>query len=256
MLLRSPTPGTSRERRAAHTPILAAPRAVVLIGDSGVGKSNLLSRFTRNEFNLESKSTIGVEFATKSIVAEGKTIKAQIWDTAGQERYAPPAARPSRRCAARRVPPPPRARHATTPRSPHLPSNPHDPDALAGTAPSRAPTIAARSARSSCTTSRSTRRLRTSSAGSRSCATTRSRTLLSCSWATSPICATCAPCPPRRPCRSPRFASARRAVPRTANLTESPRPCLPPPPPPRARTPTAGEQPRFHRDLGARRLGR
>ncbi|XP_008942549.1 PREDICTED: ras-related protein Rab-11A-like, partial [Merops nubicus] len=36
----------------------------VLIGDSGVGKSNLLSRFTRNEFNLESKSTIGVEFAT------------------------------------------------------------------------------------------------------------------------------------------------------------------------------------------------
>ena len=41
--------------------------AVVLIGDSGVGKSNLLSRFTRNEFNLESKSTIGVEFATRSI---------------------------------------------------------------------------------------------------------------------------------------------------------------------------------------------
>ena len=39
--------------------------AVVLIGDSGVGKSNLLSRFTRNEFNLESKSTIGVEFATR-----------------------------------------------------------------------------------------------------------------------------------------------------------------------------------------------
>mmetsp|Transcript_10649 Transcript_10649/g.22386 ORF Transcript_10649/g.22386 Transcript_10649/m.22386 type:complete len:220 (-) Transcript_10649:319-978(-) len=60
---------------------------VVLIGDSGVGKSNLLSRFTRNEFNLESKSTIGVEFATKSIKTEGKTIKAQIWDTAGQERY-------------------------------------------------------------------------------------------------------------------------------------------------------------------------
>lgn len=40
---------------------------MVLIGDSGVGKSNLLSRFTRNEFSLESKSTIGVEFATRSI---------------------------------------------------------------------------------------------------------------------------------------------------------------------------------------------
>ncbi|CAL9154841.1 unnamed protein product [Musa hybrid cultivar] len=60
---------------------------VVLIGDSGVGKSNLLSRFTRDEFSLESKSTIGVEFATRSIRVEDKVIKAQIWDTAGQERY-------------------------------------------------------------------------------------------------------------------------------------------------------------------------
>ncbi|KAI8551384.1 hypothetical protein RHMOL_Rhmol06G0181800 [Rhododendron molle] len=60
---------------------------LVLIGDSGVGKSNLLSRFTKNEFNLESKSTIGVEFATKSLKLDGKVIKAQIWDTAGQERY-------------------------------------------------------------------------------------------------------------------------------------------------------------------------
>jgi len=50
---------------------------IVLIGDSGVGKSNLLSRFTRNEFNLESKSTIGVEFATKSISVDGKTMKGE-----------------------------------------------------------------------------------------------------------------------------------------------------------------------------------
>ncbi|KAL8201492.1 hypothetical protein R6Q57_012831 [Mikania cordata] len=60
---------------------------LVLIGDSGVGKSNLLSRFTRNEFSLESKSTIGVEFATRSIRIDDKVVKAQIWDTAGQERY-------------------------------------------------------------------------------------------------------------------------------------------------------------------------
>ncbi|KAK1393338.1 Guanine nucleotide regulatory protein [Heracleum sosnowskyi] len=60
---------------------------IVLIGDSGVGKSNLLSRFTRNEFSLESKSTIGVEFATRSINVDDKVVKAQIWDTAGQERY-------------------------------------------------------------------------------------------------------------------------------------------------------------------------
>lgn len=72
--------GSSRNR---HADVLT----VVLIGDSGVGKSNLLSRFTRNEFNLDSKSTIGVEFATRSIQVDSKTIKAQIWDTAGQERY-------------------------------------------------------------------------------------------------------------------------------------------------------------------------
>lgn len=66
---------------------ISVSNAVVLIGDSGVGKSNLLSRFTRNEFNLDSKSTIGVEFATRSIQVDAKTIKAQIWDTAGQERY-------------------------------------------------------------------------------------------------------------------------------------------------------------------------
>lgn len=60
---------------------------IVLIGDSGVGKSNILSRFTRNEFCLESKSTIGVEFATRTLQVDGKTVKAQIWDTAGQERY-------------------------------------------------------------------------------------------------------------------------------------------------------------------------
>ncbi|CAF1123977.1 unnamed protein product [Rotaria sordida] len=60
---------------------------IVLTGDSGVGKSNLLSRFTRNEFSLESRSTIGVEFSTKDVQVDGKTIKVQIWDTAGQERF-------------------------------------------------------------------------------------------------------------------------------------------------------------------------
>ena len=59
----------------------------VLIGDSAVGKSNLLSRFVQDTFSLDAKSTIGVEFAAKTIETEGKRIKAQIWDTAGQERY-------------------------------------------------------------------------------------------------------------------------------------------------------------------------
>lgn len=60
----------------------------VMIGDSAVGKSNLLSRFARNEFRLDSKPTIGVEFAYRNIKVGDKLIKAQIWDTAGQERYA------------------------------------------------------------------------------------------------------------------------------------------------------------------------
>ncbi|KAL6273050.1 hypothetical protein ACE6H2_023742 [Prunus campanulata] len=58
---------------------------VVLIGDSAVGKTQLLARFARNEFSVDSKATIGVEFQTKTLVLDHKTVKAQIWDTAGQE---------------------------------------------------------------------------------------------------------------------------------------------------------------------------
>ncbi|XP_029299562.1 ras-related protein Rab-25-like [Cottoperca gobio] len=61
--------------------------SVVLIGESGVGKSNLLSRFTKNDFNHDSRTTIGVEFSTRTVQLENYTIKAQIWDTAGLERY-------------------------------------------------------------------------------------------------------------------------------------------------------------------------
>ncbi|PIA49580.1 hypothetical protein AQUCO_01300400v1 [Aquilegia coerulea] len=60
---------------------------IVLIGDSSVGKSNLLARFAKNEFYPNSKSTIGVEFQTQKIDIGGKEVKAQIWDTAGQERF-------------------------------------------------------------------------------------------------------------------------------------------------------------------------
>ncbi|XP_021725439.1 ras-related protein Rab11D-like [Chenopodium quinoa] len=60
---------------------------VVLIGDSAVGKSQILARFARDEFSLDSKATIGVEFQTRTLVIQHKSVKAQIWDTAGQERY-------------------------------------------------------------------------------------------------------------------------------------------------------------------------
>lgn len=60
---------------------------IVLIGESGVGKTNLLSRFSFDQFNANSKCTIGVEFSTKLLRVEDKNVKVQIWDTAGQERY-------------------------------------------------------------------------------------------------------------------------------------------------------------------------
>ena len=60
---------------------------LVLIGDSGVGKTNILSRYISNEFSLSSQPTVGVEFGSKIIKKDDKTIKLQIWDTAGQERY-------------------------------------------------------------------------------------------------------------------------------------------------------------------------
>ena len=60
---------------------------IVLIGDSGVGKTNILSRYISNKFNLNSTSTVGVEFQSKIVKINDKKIKIQIWDTSGQERY-------------------------------------------------------------------------------------------------------------------------------------------------------------------------
>eukprot|EP01122_Echinamoeba_exundans_P001353 TRINITY_DN11427_c0_g1_i1.p1 TRINITY_DN11427_c0_g1~~TRINITY_DN11427_c0_g1_i1.p1 ORF type:complete len:241 (-),score=52.21 TRINITY_DN11427_c0_g1_i1:523-1245(-) len=61
---------------------------IVLIGDSACGKTNLLTRFSRNEFSADTRSTIGVEFMSKLIKVEsGKHAQIQVWDTAGQDRY-------------------------------------------------------------------------------------------------------------------------------------------------------------------------
>jgi len=60
---------------------------IIIVGDSGVGKSNILGRYINNIFKQDTKSTVGVEFASKKIKANGVNIKLQIWDTAGQERY-------------------------------------------------------------------------------------------------------------------------------------------------------------------------
>ena len=60
---------------------------LVLIGDSGVGKTNILSRYLTNQFSASTQPTVGVEFGSKIIKKGEKLIKLQIWDTAGQERY-------------------------------------------------------------------------------------------------------------------------------------------------------------------------
>ena len=60
---------------------------MILIGDSGVGKTNILNRYINNKFLETTKSTVGVELGTKIEEYNNKKIKIQIWDTAGQERY-------------------------------------------------------------------------------------------------------------------------------------------------------------------------
>lgn len=57
------------------------------LGDSGVGKTQLVNRFSNKEFQLESKPTIGVEFVNRNVKVENTVVKCQIWDTAGQEKY-------------------------------------------------------------------------------------------------------------------------------------------------------------------------
>ena len=57
---------------------------VVLLGDTGVGKSSLVLRFVTNNFKPYSESTIGASFMSKMIMVDGKPIKFQIWDTAGK----------------------------------------------------------------------------------------------------------------------------------------------------------------------------
>ena len=60
---------------------------IIVIGDSGVGKTNLITRFCENHFKDTYCATIGVDFKIKSLTVGEKKFKMQIWDTAGQEKF-------------------------------------------------------------------------------------------------------------------------------------------------------------------------
>ena len=60
---------------------------IILVGDTSVGKTNIINKYTKNEFHEDFNATIGVEFSHKQFTVDNHKIKAQIWDTAGQERY-------------------------------------------------------------------------------------------------------------------------------------------------------------------------
>ena len=60
---------------------------IVLIGDTSVGKTNILSKYLTDEFDAKSKATVGVEFGVKNFKIENNIVKVQIWETAGEERY-------------------------------------------------------------------------------------------------------------------------------------------------------------------------
>merc|ERR1712070_1069879 len=71
---------------------MAAPRKrtllkVIILGDSGVGKTSLMHQYVSKKFSNQYKATIGADFLTKEVQVEDRLVTMQIWDTAGQERF-------------------------------------------------------------------------------------------------------------------------------------------------------------------------
>jgi len=60
---------------------------VIILGDSGVGKTSLMNQYVHKRFSNQYKATIGADFLTKEIMIDDKLVTLQIWDTAGQERF-------------------------------------------------------------------------------------------------------------------------------------------------------------------------
>jgi len=60
---------------------------VIILGDSGVGKTSLMNQYVNKKFNAQYKATIGADFLTKEVTVDDRLVTMQIWDTAGQERF-------------------------------------------------------------------------------------------------------------------------------------------------------------------------
>ncbi|KAF0924295.1 hypothetical protein E2562_009995 [Oryza meyeriana var. granulata] len=60
---------------------------VIVLGDSGVGKTSLMNQYVNKKFSQQYKATIGADFVTKEVLIEDRLVTLQIWDTAGQERF-------------------------------------------------------------------------------------------------------------------------------------------------------------------------
>ncbi len=60
---------------------------IIMVGESGVGKTSLLQRYTENAFSESPESSLGMDFKMKEVTVEGRRVRLQLWDTAGQERF-------------------------------------------------------------------------------------------------------------------------------------------------------------------------
>jgi small GTP-binding protein len=78
---------SGRARACSSTHPTECRLRIVLIGNSGVGKSSFLTKFVENSFDTTMTKTIGIDFKTKTLKIDGKVVKLHVWDTAGQERF-------------------------------------------------------------------------------------------------------------------------------------------------------------------------
>lgn len=76
-----------RPAARAHTHTALGPAQVIILGDSGVGKTSLMNQYVNKKFSNQYKATIGADFLTKEVQVDDRLVTMQIWDTAGQERF-------------------------------------------------------------------------------------------------------------------------------------------------------------------------